>query len=145
MPGPSLLSQPRTLATRLAALSARPAALGCRITITLRCCVNLQALGMGMDPAGAVATSAAIKWITKDGLGAAGRLIVGGRLASGGSPWLPGGCQARQRALPASHQYLHGRIGLSAGRVATLPHCSARGGPQLAALLAHAQGAPWWA
>lgn len=42
----------------------------------------IKALGMGVDPTGVVATSAAIKWITKDGLGAAGRLIVGGRLAS---------------------------------------------------------------
>ena len=41
---------------------------------------------MGAGPATVVATSAAIKWITKDGLGAAGRLIVGGRLASGAAP-----------------------------------------------------------
>lgn len=42
-----------------------------------------QALGMSAGPAATVATSAAIKWITKDGLGAAGRLIVGGSLAQG--------------------------------------------------------------
>lgn len=43
-----------------------------------------QALGVAASPEAAVATSAAIKWITKDGLGAAGRLIVGGNLAQGG-------------------------------------------------------------
>ena len=42
-----------------------------------------QALGVSAGPAATVATSAAIKWITKDGLGAAGRLIVGGNLAQG--------------------------------------------------------------
>lgn len=31
-------------------------------------------------PVGAVAATAAIKWIIKDGIGAAGRLLVGGRL-----------------------------------------------------------------
>lgn len=31
-------------------------------------------------PVGATAAAAAIKWITKDGIGAAGRLLVGGRL-----------------------------------------------------------------
>ncbi|PRW60390.1 UPF0420 isoform X4 [Chlorella sorokiniana] len=41
----------------------------------------IQALGVAASPEAAVATSAAIKWITKDGLGAAGRLIVGGNLA----------------------------------------------------------------
>lgn len=37
-------------------------------------------MGIGLDPAGAAGASAAIKWITKDGLGAAGRMIVGGQL-----------------------------------------------------------------
>jgi hypothetical protein len=31
-------------------------------------------------PVGATAAAAAIKWIVKDGIGAAGRLLVGGRL-----------------------------------------------------------------
>ena len=56
----------------------------------------LQALGVGAGPATVVATSAAIKWITKDGLGAAGRLIVGGRLASGATP---AACQFKQSLL----------------------------------------------
>lgn len=96
---------------------------------------------MGMDPAGAVATSAAIKWITKDGLGAAGRLIVGGRLASGGPPWLPGGCQARQRALPATHRHVHWNS-RSAGLVAILSHCSALCGAEFATARAPARGGP---
>lgn len=40
----------------------------------------LKALGVGSGPADAVGLSAAIKWITKDGIGAAGRLFVGGKL-----------------------------------------------------------------
>lgn len=43
----------------------------------------IAALGIGAGPAEVAAVSAAVKWITKDGLGAAGRLIVGGRLSSG--------------------------------------------------------------
>lgn len=39
-------------------------------------------MGIGLGPAGTVGTTAAIKWITKDGLGAAGRLFVGGKLSS---------------------------------------------------------------
>jgi hypothetical protein len=35
-----------------------------------------------MGPVGAVGVSASIKWLTKDGLGAAGRLFVGGRLST---------------------------------------------------------------
>lgn len=53
----------------------------------------IQALGIGVSPAAAVATSAAIKWITKDGLGAAGRLIVGGNLAQGERASAGGGRQ----------------------------------------------------
>lgn len=37
-------------------------------------------LVVGPGPVGATAAAAAIKWIVKDGLGAAGRLLVGGRL-----------------------------------------------------------------
>jgi hypothetical protein len=42
----------------------------------------LKALGVGVGPAGAVGFSAAIKWVTKDGVGAAGRLFVGGKLSA---------------------------------------------------------------
>lgn len=42
----------------------------------------LKALGIGVGPAGAVGFSAAIKWVTKDGVGAAGRLFVGGKLSA---------------------------------------------------------------
>ncbi|GAB4822423.1 hypothetical protein N2152v2_009469 [Parachlorella kessleri] len=42
----------------------------------------LQAVGLGVGPVGVAGTSAAIKWITKDGLGAAGRLFVAGRLST---------------------------------------------------------------
>lgn len=42
----------------------------------------LKAVGIGFGAAGTVGTSAAIKWITKDGLGAVGRLFVGGSLSS---------------------------------------------------------------
>lgn len=42
----------------------------------------LSALGVGAGPATAVGFSAAIKWVTKDGVGALGRLFVGGRLSS---------------------------------------------------------------
>lgn len=42
----------------------------------------LKALGVGISPAGAVGFSAAIKWVTKDGLGAVGRMVVGGGLSS---------------------------------------------------------------
>jgi len=41
----------------------------------------LKALGVGTGPAGAVGFSAAIKWVTKDGVGAAGRLFVGLKLS----------------------------------------------------------------
>lgn len=41
----------------------------------------LQAIGLGLGPAATAGTSAAIKWITKDGLGAVGRLFVGGKLS----------------------------------------------------------------
>eukprot|EP00775_Hariotina_reticulata_P012982 gene12982-13111_t len=40
----------------------------------------LKAVGINAGPVGATAAAAAIKWIVKDGLGAAGRLLVGGRL-----------------------------------------------------------------
>jgi hypothetical protein len=40
----------------------------------------LKALGVGGGPASSVGLSAAIKWVTKDGIGAAGRLFVGGKL-----------------------------------------------------------------
>ena len=40
----------------------------------------LKALGVGGGPADSVGFSAAIKWVTKDGIGAAGRLFVGGKL-----------------------------------------------------------------
>lgn len=36
----------------------------------------IHALGLGAGPSGTVAASAAIKWITKDGLGAFGRFLV---------------------------------------------------------------------
>jgi len=39
----------------------------------------LQAVGVSAGPTGVAAASAAIKWVTKDGLGALGRLIIGGR------------------------------------------------------------------
>jgi len=41
-----------------------------------------KALGVGGGAVGAVGFSAAIKWVTKDGIGAAGRLFVGGQLSS---------------------------------------------------------------
>jgi hypothetical protein len=53
------------------------------------CCSTLPACPLSLPtkthntitgPVGATAAAAAIKWITKDGLGAAGRLLVGGRL-----------------------------------------------------------------
>lgn len=40
----------------------------------------LKAVGIGLGPAGTAAAAAAIKWITKDGIGALGRFLVGGRL-----------------------------------------------------------------
>ncbi|KAI8110268.1 hypothetical protein M9435_001947 [Picochlorum sp. BPE23] len=40
----------------------------------------LKALGVGSGPVDSVGLSAAIKWVTKDGIGAAGRLFVGGKL-----------------------------------------------------------------
>jgi hypothetical protein len=42
----------------------------------------LSALGIGSGPAAAVGLSASIKWVTKDGIGAAGRLFVGGKLGT---------------------------------------------------------------
>lgn len=42
----------------------------------------LKALGMDAGAAGTVGFSAAIKWVTKDGVGAVGRLFVGGKLSS---------------------------------------------------------------
>jgi len=42
----------------------------------------LKALGIGADPATAGGATAAIKWITKDGLGALGRIFIGGRFGS---------------------------------------------------------------
>ena len=42
----------------------------------------LSALGVGSGPAAAAGLSAAIKWVTKDGIGAAGRLFVGGKLGT---------------------------------------------------------------
>ncbi|KAF5831472.1 vitamin B6 photo-protection and homoeostasis-domain-containing protein [Dunaliella salina] len=41
----------------------------------------LSAVGLSAGPVGTVATSAGIKWITKDGIGTLGRFFVGGRLA----------------------------------------------------------------
>lgn len=40
----------------------------------------LKAVGISASPVGATAAAAAIKWIIKDGIGAAGRFLVGGRL-----------------------------------------------------------------
>lgn len=40
----------------------------------------LQAVGLSVGPVGTTALTAAFKWIAKDGVGAAGRLLVGGRL-----------------------------------------------------------------
>ncbi|KAH8951262.1 hypothetical protein BDL97_09G018000 [Sphagnum fallax] len=42
----------------------------------------LKALGIGANPATAGGATAAIKWITKDGLGAVGRIFIGGRFGS---------------------------------------------------------------
>eukprot|EP00898_Chlorokybus_atmophyticus_P006550 jgi/Chlat1/6897/Chrsp52S06582 len=42
----------------------------------------LRAVGIGASGAGSGAAAAAIKWVTKDGLGALGRLFVGGRFGS---------------------------------------------------------------
>ncbi len=42
----------------------------------------LQAVGVSAGPAATTAASAAIRWITKDGLGALGRFVVGGSLAA---------------------------------------------------------------
>jgi hypothetical protein len=42
----------------------------------------LSALGIGSGPAASVGLSAGIKWVTKDGIGAAGRLFVGGKLGT---------------------------------------------------------------
>ena len=42
----------------------------------------LSALGVGSGPAASVGLSAGIKWVTKDGIGAAGRLFVGGKLGT---------------------------------------------------------------
>lgn len=42
----------------------------------------LKALGVGASPAATVGFSAAIKWVMKDGIGALGRLLVGGRLST---------------------------------------------------------------
>ncbi|KAJ9526665.1 hypothetical protein QJQ45_017575 [Haematococcus lacustris] len=41
----------------------------------------LQAVGVTAGPVATTAASAAIKWITKDGIGALGRFLVGGQLA----------------------------------------------------------------
>ena len=59
-----------------------PAHISGWVSHSLATSTMISALGMSTGPVGAVAASAAIRWITKDGLGAAGRLIVGGRLAS---------------------------------------------------------------
>jgi hypothetical protein len=40
----------------------------------------LKAVGLSAGPGGIIGTSAAIKWLTRDGLGALGRLFVGGKL-----------------------------------------------------------------
>ncbi|XP_024531511.1 protein root UVB sensitive 5 [Selaginella moellendorffii] len=48
----------------------------CRALITSSL---LQAVGLSTEPGSAAAASAAIKWVTKDGLGAVGRLFIGGR------------------------------------------------------------------
>lgn len=42
----------------------------------------LQAVGISAGAATTTAAAAAIKWITKDGIGALGRLLVGGRLST---------------------------------------------------------------
>ncbi len=42
----------------------------------------LQAVGVSAGAMGTTAAAAAIKWITKDGIGALGRLLVGGRLST---------------------------------------------------------------
>lgn len=40
----------------------------------------LQAVGLSAGPVGTAGLTAAFKWIAKDGIGAFGRLLVGGRL-----------------------------------------------------------------
>jgi hypothetical protein len=82
----------------------------------------LQALGVGAGPTTVVATSAAIKWITKDGLGAAGRLIVGGRLASGAAPAAmpPPSCQFLLEDAPSSMLHLFSSL-TTAPAVPALP------------------------
>lgn len=42
----------------------------------------LQAVGVSAGPTGVAAASAAIKWVTKDGLGAVGRLIIGSKFGT---------------------------------------------------------------
>jgi hypothetical protein len=41
-----------------------------------------QAVGIGGDGSSAAAAAAAIKWVSKDGLGTVGRLFIGGRFGS---------------------------------------------------------------
>ncbi|WIA12039.1 hypothetical protein OEZ85_012118 [Tetradesmus obliquus] len=50
------------------------------LSISLTTSSLLKAVGINAGPVGATAAAAAIKWIIKDGIGAAGRLLVGGRL-----------------------------------------------------------------
>ncbi|KAK9835635.1 hypothetical protein WJX74_004798 [Apatococcus lobatus] len=50
------------------------------LSISLVTSSLLKAVGLGGSATGAAAAGAAIKWITKDGAGSIGRLVVGGRL-----------------------------------------------------------------
>eukprot|EP00878_Enallax_costatus_P007114 GHUV01007456.1.p1 GENE.GHUV01007456.1~~GHUV01007456.1.p1 ORF type:complete len:570 (+),score=144.92 GHUV01007456.1:464-2173(+) len=50
------------------------------LSISLTTSSLLKAVGVNAGPVGATAAAAAIKWIVKDGIGAAGRLLVGGKL-----------------------------------------------------------------
>ncbi|KAK9805694.1 hypothetical protein WJX72_012310 [[Myrmecia] bisecta] len=52
------------------------------ISVSLATSSLLKAVGIGTSAVGTAAATASIKWITKDGIGAAGRLLVGGRLGN---------------------------------------------------------------
>lgn len=52
------------------------------ISITLVTSSLLKGLGISAGPVGTTALTAAYKWIAKDGIGAAGRLLVGGKLGA---------------------------------------------------------------
>jgi hypothetical protein len=52
----------------------------CHVTVQKNIITVLPHHNVCAGPVGATAAAAAIKWIIKDGIGAAGRLLVGGRL-----------------------------------------------------------------